>query len=134
MTSEIDLADRLADALEAAGYANVRTRLLGDREEGTCVRRAPGGRTRTYMDGSAEQEVRLTVMVRSSSELEAIEACDRAEAVASSADLSSGNGSYEVVRAPELTTSTQPMSHDMGLHTYQVTLTALVLVGPRFGE
>lgn len=100
MTESIDIVDRAMDALEAAGIEVLGQRI--DRlsgKDGTVVRMMPPRTRATYFDGTRRIDCTLQVIAKRLDPIEAADACDRAASVLCAADLSSANGSYELVDA-----------------------------------
>ena len=103
MADAIDIVDRAVDALAAAGIEVLGKRI--DRlagKDGTVVRMMPPRTVATYFDGSRRIDCTLQVISkRLEGAAEAMSECDRAAEALCAADLSSANGSYELVDAAE---------------------------------
>lgn len=100
MTEAIDIVERAVDALGAAGIEVLGQRI--DRlsgKDGTVVRMMPPRTRATYFDGTRRVDLTLQVVAKRLDPVEAADACDRAASALCSADLSSANGSYELVDA-----------------------------------
>lgn len=97
MTDGIDICERAAEALRAAGIeAQARPLARLDGKDGTVVRLMPSVTRRQYMDGRRLLDCYVQVVSKSLDEYGAMETCDEAARVLRSADLASANGSYEL--------------------------------------
>ncbi len=98
MSEGIDICDRAAEALRAAGIDAVLTQRI-DRitgKDGVLVRMMPPSTVATYFDGTRRINCTLQVIAKSLDPTEAIAICDKACDVLKTADLTSKNGSYEL--------------------------------------
>lgn len=103
MSETVDLCERARDALLAAGMRGVHAERL-DRvkgKDGVVVRPLPPAVRREYYDGTRLVDYRFQVVAKSLDAIEAMGLCDEALRALRSADLASGNGSYEAVGRPE---------------------------------
>lgn len=99
MDEAIDICEVAARLLREAGIASARAQPLTaiDKKDGVVVRLMPSVTRRTYMDGSRLLDCYVQVVAKSLDEYEPMDACERAARVLTSSDLSSENGSYEIV-------------------------------------
>ena len=102
MTETIDICERAVEALKADGMDVLGQRI--DRlngKDGTVVRMMPPRTRATYFDGSRRVDCTLQVIAKRLEPLEAMAECERAVSALRAADLSSANGSYEIVAQAE---------------------------------
>ncbi len=98
----IDICEVAAAALRGAGIdAKAQPLTAVDGKDGTVVRLMPSVTRSTYMDGSRLLDCYVQVVSKSLDEYEAMDVCERSARVLTGADLSSGNGSYEIVGPAE---------------------------------
>ena len=98
----IDICEVAARALCEAGIPAKALPLTAiDGKDGVVVRLMPSVTRRTYMDGSRLLTCYVQVVAKSLDEYGAMDTCERAARILTGADLSSANGSYEVVGLAE---------------------------------
>lgn len=103
MTETIDICSKAVEALKTAGMDGV----LGQRidrmtgKDGVVVRMMPPRTVATYFDGSRRVNCTLQVISKNLDPIVAMSECERASDILRAADLSSGNGSYEVAAPAE---------------------------------
>lgn len=102
MSEALDICEVAARALRGGGIdAKARPLSAIDRKDGTVVRLMPSVTRRTYMDGTQLLDCRLQVVSKALDEYGPMGTCERAARILESADLSSANGSYEIVGLAE---------------------------------
>lgn len=100
----IDICEVAARALAEAGIPAKALPLTAiDKREGTVVRLMPSITRRTYMDGTRLLDCYVQVVAKGApgDEYGPMDTCERAARALESADLSSGNRSYEIVGLAE---------------------------------
>ena len=125
MTDAVDICERACDALRDAGMADVRgTRMNAlSGKDGLVVRQMPPVTLARYMDGTRRVELRVQVVSKRLDPVEAMSDCERAASALQDADLSSANGSFELVGAPEVDGDTEQLALDADLrHVFAVRL------------
>ncbi len=91
----IDIAERAADALRAAGIPVQGTRLDGlSGRDGCVVRMVAPHTAEHYYDGSRLVSCTLQFVSKHLDAIECMDECERAACALRAADLSSANGSY----------------------------------------
>ena len=102
MSEALDICEVAARALRGGGIdAKARPLSAIDKKDGTVVRLMPSVTRRTYMDGTRLLDCCLQVVSKALDEYEPMGTCERAARILEAADLSSGNGSYEIVGLAE---------------------------------
>lgn len=102
MGEALDICEVAAKALRAGGIeAKARALSAIDKRDGTVVRLMPSVTVRTYMDGTRLLDCYLQVVSKALDEYEPMDTCERAARILETSDLSSENGSYEIVGLAE---------------------------------
>ncbi len=102
MGEALDICEVAAKALRAGGIeAKARPLSAIDKRDGTVVRLMPSVTVRTYMDGTRLLDCYLQVVSKALDEYEPMDTCERAARILETSDLSSENGSYEIVGLAE---------------------------------